>query len=255
MCCETPPFGHLGVSKRTKWGMINGVTGHQSKVQRRSFGGLEPRNGGWALAKRPKFVQKMKKNNPFCNFQGTKYGIIYWYKTWGKTHSILCITITENTDFQHIALHLTPIPTMTSPPLQQIHYAMGKNLHLQLHSVFSFQFSVSFFCYVNNAQKLTNWFYNIYIIYIIYYIYIITIFLIENEGFWCDSHFINWKLKTENTPQKKMGIPTTHEIYFTPHAYDTLLPRPIKQTAWHSRKFSLATQKNTPTGHQKTWFQ
>ena len=140
-------------------------------------------------------MQKKKKNNPFCNFQGTQNGIIYWYKTWGKTHSNLCITITENTDFQHIALHLTPIPTMTSPPLQQIHYAMGKNLHLQLHSVFSFQFSVSFFCYVNTPKKPAIRFYNIYIyIYnIIYYIYIyiITIFLIENEGFDVIAIFIN----------------------------------------------------------------
>ena len=152
------------------WGIPKGKMGYDKRGYRASeqgyrggFWGLKSREmGGWALAKHPKFVQKRKKQSIFCNFQGMQNGIIYWYKTWGKTHSNRCITITENTDIQHIALHLTPIPTMTSPPLQQIHYAMGKNLHLQLHSVFSFQFSVSFFA-MSTTPK--NW-YTDFIIYI-----------------------------------------------------------------------------------------
>ena len=174
MCCETPPFGHLGVSQRTKWGMINGLTGHQSKVQRRSFGGSRAEKwGAESSLNAQNLCKKRKKTIHFAIFRARKTASFIGIKHGGKTHSTLCFTITVNTDFQHIALHLTPIPTMTSPPLQQIHYAMGKNLHLQLHSVFSFQFSVSFFA-MSTTPK--NW-YTDFIIYI-YYNYIFN----RNEG-------------------------------------------------------------------------
>ena len=81
---KLPHLDIFWVSKRTKWGMINGVTGHQSKVQRRILGVQEPRNGGWALAKRPKFVQKMKKTIHFAIFRARKTASFIGIKHGGK---------------------------------------------------------------------------------------------------------------------------------------------------------------------------
>ena len=85
MCCETPPFGHLGVSQRTKWGMINGLTGHQSKVQRRSFGGSRAEKwGAESSLNAQNLCKKRKKTIHFAIFRARKTASFIGIKHGGK---------------------------------------------------------------------------------------------------------------------------------------------------------------------------
>ena len=65
--------------------MRNGVSGHRNKGAEVEFWGVEGGEMGYiGLVTRPKLGDTGEKDNPFLQFSGHKYSIIFGYKTWNK---------------------------------------------------------------------------------------------------------------------------------------------------------------------------
>ena len=105
MVCANVPKKHPkwqnGIPQKVKWDTPNGVlgyeeTGFQASEQGRRgrvLGGQGLRNMALRPRKTPQIVQKEKKDNPFCNFQGVQNSIICRGKNIGKSHSTPSIAI------------------------------------------------------------------------------------------------------------------------------------------------------------------